>query len=146
MIDIPSEGKVLRQIIQQREIAMVQEALATKGNFFHIYDFRVKAGKEQEFIDKFVEFDYSDVNPMHKSAAQVKDGVLLRHTKDPQRFYLIAEWSDVEEHARILVELKDLRPEFVGLIEDVEKGAFTPDYAEVVSSTPQDILDAAAAE
>ena len=125
---------------------MVQQALAKKGNFFHIYDFRVKAGKEEEFIEKFVEFDYSDVNPMHKSAAQVKDGVLLRHTEDPQRFYLIAEWSDVSEHARILVELKDLHPEFVGLIEDADKGAFTPDYAEVVSSTPQEILNAAAAE
>ena len=125
---------------------MVQKALATKGNFFHIYDFRVKAGKEEEFIEKFVEFDYSDVNPMHKSAAQVKDGVLLRHTEDPQRFYLIAEWADVVEHARILVELKDLHPEFVGLIEGADKGAFTPDYAEVVSSTPQEILDAAAAE
>ena len=56
------------------------------------------------------------------------------------------EWSDVPEHARILVELKDLHPEFVGLIEDADKGAFTPDYAEVVSSTPQEILDAAAAE
>ena len=37
-------------------------------------------------------------------------------------------------------------PEFVGLIEDVDKGAFTPDYAEVVSSTPQEILDATGAE
>ena len=125
---------------------MPQEPLAEKGNFFHIYDFRVKAGREEEFIEKFIEFDYSDGNPMHKSSAQVKDGVLLRHTEDPQRFYLIAEWSDVEEHARILVKLKELRPEFVGLIEDADKGAFTPDYAEVVSSTPQEILDAAAAE
>lgn len=125
---------------------MAQEPLAAKGNFFHIYDFRVKAGREQEFIEKFIEFDYSDGNPMHKSPAQVKDGVLLRHTEDPQRFYLIAEWSDVAEHARILVELKDLHPEFVGLIEDADKGAFTPEYAEVVSSTPQEILDAAAAE
>ena len=125
---------------------MAQEPLATKGNFFHIYDFWVKAGKEETFIEKFIEFDYSDVNPMHKSAAQVKDGVLLRHTEDLQRFYLIAEWADVAEHARILVELKDLHPEFVGLIEDADKGAFTPDYAEVVSSTPQEILDAAAAE
>ena len=124
---------------------MVQAALATKGNFFHIYDFRVKAGKEQEFIDKFVEFDYSDVNPMHKSAAQVKDGVLLRHTEAPQRFYLIAEWSDVADHARILVERKELHPEFAGLSEDADKGAFTPNYAEVGSSTPQEILDAAAA-
>jgi hypothetical protein len=125
---------------------MAQEPLATKGNYFHIYDFRVKAGKEQEFIDKFIEFDYSEINPMHKSPAQVKDGVLLRHTEDPQRFYLIAEWADVAEHARILVELKDLHPEFVGLIEDADKGAFTPQYAQVVSSTPQEILDAAAAE
>lgn len=125
---------------------MAQEPLASLGNFFHIYDFRVKAGHEQEFIDKFVEFDYSDGNPMHKSPAQVKDGVLLRHTEDPQRFYLIAEWSDVQEHASILVELKKMHPEFVGLIEDADKGAFTPEYAEVVSSTPQSILDAAAAE
>jgi len=125
---------------------MAQEPLAKLGNFFHIYDFRVKAGCEQEFIDKFVEFDYSEGNPMHKSPAQVKDGVLLRHTEDPQRFYLIAEWADVGEHARILVELKELHPEFVGLIEDADKGAFTPEYAEVVSSTPQAILDAAAAE
>ena len=123
---------------------MPQKPLATKGNFFHIYDFRVKFGKEEEFIEKFVAFDYSELNPMHKSVAQVKDGVLLRHTEDPQRFYLIAEWTDVEEHARILVELKALHPEFITLIEDVDKGAFTPDYAEVVSSTPQEILDAAA--
>jgi hypothetical protein len=125
---------------------MAQEPLAAKGNFFHIYDFRVKAGREEEFIEKFVDFDYSAVNPMHKSPAQVKDGVLLRHTEDPQRFYLIAEWSDVAEHARILVELKRLQPEFVGLIEGAGDGAFTPEYAEVVSSTPQHILDAAAAE
>jgi len=124
---------------------MAQEALGTKGNFFHIYDFRVKVGQEEEFIEKFIEFDYSDVNPMHKSGAQIKDGVLLRHTEDPQRFYLIAEWADVAEHAQILAKLKDLRPEFIGLIEDADKGAFTPDYAEVVSSTPQEILDAAAA-
>ena len=125
---------------------MAQEPLGTKGNYFHIYDFRVKAGREQEFIDKFVEFDYSDINPMHKSPAQVKDGVLLRHTEDPQRFYLIAEWADVEEHARILLQLKEMNLEFVGLIEDADKGAFTPEYAQVVSSTPQEILDSAAAE
>lgn len=123
---------------------MAQEPLGTKGNYFHIYDFRVKPGCEQEFIDKFVEFDYSEANPMHKSPAQVKDGVLLRHTEDPSRFYLIAEWADVGEHARILVELKKLHPEFVSLIEDADKGAFTPDYAEIVSSTPQEILDRAA--
>ncbi len=39
---------------------------------------------------------------MHKSAAQVKDAdVLCRDTEDPQRFFLIAEWADIEEHARI---------------------------------------------
>src|SRR5262249_36477496 len=75
-----------------REDAMAQEPLATKGNFLHIYDFRVSKGKEEEFIRSFEEFDYSDGNPMHKSRAQVKDGVLCRDTQDPQRFFLIAEW------------------------------------------------------
>ena len=80
---------------------MAQEPLANTGNFLHIYDFRVQAGQEEEFIRLFEEFDYSDGNPMHKSAAQVKDGVLCRDTEDPQRFFLIAEWADIEEHARI---------------------------------------------
>ena len=80
---------------------MAQEPLATKGNYLHIYDFRVTAGNEDEFIRLFEEFDYSDGNPMHKSAAQVKDGVLCRDVEDPQRFFLIAEWADIEEHARI---------------------------------------------
>ena len=80
---------------------MAQEPLATRGNYLHIYDFRVMKGKEAEFIRLFEEFDYSDGNPMHKSSAQVKDGVLCRDTEDPQRFFLIAEWADIEEHARI---------------------------------------------
>ena len=80
---------------------MAQQPLATKGNFLHIYDFRVTPGHEEEFIRLFEEFDYSDGNPMHKSKAQVKDGVLCRDTEDPQRFFLIAEWSDIEEHAKI---------------------------------------------
>ena len=46
---------------------MAQEPLATKGNFLHIYDFRVQKGHEDEFIKSFEEFDYSDGNPMHKS-------------------------------------------------------------------------------
>src|SRR5262249_60694195 len=71
-----------------QEDAMAQEPLATKGNFLHIYDFRVTKGKEEEFIRSFEEFDYSDGNPMHKSRAQVKDGVLCRDTQDPQRFFL----------------------------------------------------------
>ena len=120
---------------------MVQEALATKGNFFHIYDFRVKAGKENEFIEKFVEFDYSDANPMHKSAAQVKDGVLCRDTEDPDRFYLIGEWSDIEVHRAVRKTIKRTGPSFVDLIED---GKFDPRWGEVVSSTPQEILDKAA--
>ena len=115
--------------------------LATQGNFFHIYDFRVKAGREQEFIRLFNEFDYSDGNPMHKSPAQVKDGVLVQDVKDPQRFWLIAEWSDIEEHARILRVLRELKPAFVGLVED---NGFVPDYGRIVSSTPQDILNKAA--
>jgi hypothetical protein len=36
-------------------------------------------GKADEFIKLFEEFDYSPDNPMHKSAAQLKDGVLCRH-------------------------------------------------------------------
>ena len=51
---------------------MAQEPIATKGNFLHIYDFRVKAGHEAEFIKSFEAFDYSDGNPMHKSSARVR--------------------------------------------------------------------------
>lgn len=117
--------------------------LASKGNFFHIYDFRVKPGSGDDFVKLFEEFDYSDDNPMHKSEAQVKDGVMLQDTEDEDHFYLIGEWSSVEEHRRILVEMKELAPEFVKYIEDLDKGAFMPKYAEIVSSTPQHILDAA---
>ena len=119
-------------------------ALATKGNYFHVYDFRVKPGTGDEFIEKFDEFDYSDGNPMHKSPAQVKDGVLCRDTEDPDHFYLIGEWSDIEVHARIRQQLAAMNLEFVTLIEDIDKGAFVPTYAEIVSSTPQNVLDSAA--
>ena len=123
---------------------MAQEPLATKGNYLHIYDFRVIKGKEDEFIRLFETFDYSDGNPMHKSWAQVKDGVLCRDTEDPQRFFLIAEWSDIEEHARIRQILaNDIKPEFIKYIEG---GKFVPKYVEVVSSTPDEILKKAAAE
>jgi len=122
---------------------MPQEPLGKKGNFFHIYDFRVKPGMGEEFLREFENFDYSDANPMHKSAAQVKDGVMLRDTADPDHFYLIAEWADVDVHARILKDLVKLEPKFVNYIEDLDKGAFVPKYAEIVSSTPQDILDQA---
>ena len=118
---------------------MAQEPLATKGNFLHIYDFRVQAGQEAEFIRLFEEFDYSDGNPMHKSAAQVKDGVLCRDTEDPQRFFLIAEWADIEEHARIRrILANEIKPEFIRLIEG---GKFVPKYVEVVSSTPEEMAD-----
>ena len=119
---------------------MALEPLAKSGNFFHIYDFRVKPGKGEEFIKLFDEFDYSDENPMHKSSAQVKDGVLCRDVTDPDHFYLVGEWSDIEVHARIRKMLVELRPTFVSLIEG---GKFVPTYAEIVSSTPQHILDAA---
>jgi hypothetical protein len=129
---------------EPRRNVMAQEPLATKGNYLHIYDFRVEKGKEAEFIELFESFDYSDGNPMHKSSAQVKDGVLCRDTEDPQRFFLIAEWSDIEEHARIRKVLaNEIKPEFIKYIEGHK---FIPKYVEVVSSTPDEILKKAAAE
>ena len=117
--------------------------LASKGNFFHIYDFHVTPGAGPEFLKLFEEFDYSDTNPMHKSPYQVKDGVMLQDVDDADHFYLIGEWASIEEHRRILGELQALAPEFVKYIQDLDKGAFVPKYAEVVSSTPKHILDAA---
>ena len=112
--------------------------LATRGHYLHIYDFRVKPGKGEEFIRLFDEFDYSDANPMHKSPAQLKDGVLCRDVEDPQRFFLIAEWADIEEHARIRKILaNEIKPAFIKYIEG---GKFIPKYVEVVSSTPEEIL------
>ena len=93
---------------------------------------------EDQFIRLFNEFDYSDENPMHKSAAQVKDGVLVQDTRDDHRFWLIAEWSDIEEHARIRRQLVAMKPAFVDCIEG---GRFIPDYGEIVSSTPEHILN-----
>ncbi len=116
--------------------------LATQGNFFHIYDFRVKKGMEQEFVKQFNEFDYSETNPMHKSPAQVKDGVLCQDVTDSQHFWLIAEWSDIEEHARIRKIMVEMKPAFVHLLEGGP--SFVPMYAKIVSSTPQHIIDAAA--
>ena len=116
---------------------MAQEPLARSGNYLHIYDFRVIPGREEEFIRLFEEFDYSDGNPMHKSSAQVKDGVLCRDTEDPSRFFLIAEWSDIEEHARIRrILANEIKPAFVKLIEG---GRFVPKYVHVVSATPEEI-------
>ena len=119
---------------------MALVALAKKGNFFHVYDFRVKPGTGDRFIDLFNEFDYSDENPMHKSPAQVKDGVLCRDVEDEDHFYLIGEWKDIEIHKEIRHEMVAMAPEFVTLL---EKLPFEPVYAEIVTETPQDILDKA---
>lgn len=121
---------------------MALVALAQRGNFVHVYDFRVKPGKGEEFIRLFDDFDYSDANPMHKSAAQAKDGVLCRDVTDPDHFYLLGEWRDIKVHADILKVLRGMHPEFVHLIEGGPAN-FKPTYAEVVSSTPQHILDKA---
>ncbi|OLC00491.1 MAG: hypothetical protein AUH30_02500 [Candidatus Rokubacteria bacterium 13_1_40CM_68_15] len=115
--------------------------LGTKGNYVHVYDFRVKPGTGEQFIKLFDTFDYSDGNPMHKSPAQVKDGILCRDVNDPDHFYLLGEWSDIKAHRAILKILaEEIKPEFVRLIEG---GTFVPKYAEIVSSTPQAILDRA---
>jgi hypothetical protein len=121
---------------------MAVEPLASEGNYFHIYDFNLKPGSDpKEFVKLFNQFDYSDINPMHKSKAQVKDGVLLQDVKDPLRFWLIAEWSDIEEHARIRKILaEEIKPAFVGMIEG-GGAAFVPHYGEIVSATPHDILN-----
>jgi hypothetical protein len=121
---------------------MALVALAKKGNFFHIYDFRVKPGTGDRFIDLFNDFDYSDENPMHKSSAQVKDGVLCRDVDDEDHFYLIGEWRDIEIHREIREEMVAMAPEFVTLLESLP---FEPIYAEIVTETPQDILDKAQA-
>lgn len=120
---------------------MAMEPLAVQGNFLHIYDFRVKPGMAEKFIEMFNAADYSDDNPMHKSHAQVKDGVLCRDTEDPDRFYLIGEWSDIAVHRAVQKTIKRTTPSFVDLIEG---GRFVPRWGEVVSSTPQHILDKAA--
>ena len=121
---------------------MALEALAKKGNFFHVYDFRVKPGTGDRFIDLFNEFDYGEDNPMHKSSAQVKDGVLCRDVDDEDHFYLIGEWKDIEIHKQIREEMVAMAPEFVTLLESLP---FTPIYAEIVTETPQELLDKAQA-
>ena len=116
--------------------------LGTKGNFVHVYDFRVKSGRGDEFIKLFDTFDYSDVNPFHKSRAQVKDGILCRDVDDPDHFYLLGEWSDLKIHAEIRALMaEEIKPEYVHLNEG---GRIAPTYAEIVSSTPQAVLDRAA--
>jgi len=118
--------------------------IATQGNFLHIYDFIVDADHIDDFVKLFNDFDYGDNNPMHKSAAQVKDGVLCQDVTDPTHFWLIAEWSDIQEHARIRKILaEELKPAF---IKHIKGTGFVPHYAKVVSSTPQHLLDSAAAK
>src|SRR5436309_14308922 len=75
--------------------------LATKGNYFHVYDFRVKPGTGDQFIELFNKFDYGDNNPFHRSDKQVKDGVLCSDAGDPDDFSKIGEWTDSEEQRRI---------------------------------------------
>ena len=120
------------------------EPIANLGNYLHIYDFHVEKENIDEFIRLFNEFDYGGNNPMHMSSAQAKDGALVQDVKDPTHFWLIGEWKDIEEHARIRKILAtELKPAFVGLIKGT---GFVPFYAKVVSATPQAILDKAAAD
>ena len=123
---------------------MALVSLCQAGNFVHVYDFRVKPGRSADFIRLFDTFDYGDDNPMHKSKAQAKDGVLCQDVNDPDHFYLLGEWRDIKVHAEILVQLAAMKPEFVSLIEGGPQ-QFKPIYAKVVSSTPQHLLDKAQA-
>src|SRR5260370_29717780 len=124
---------------QHEERGMALVPLATKGNYFHVYDFRVKPGRGDDFIELFNKLDYGDDNPFHRSSAQVKDGVLCRDAADPDHFYLIGEWRDIEEHRRIREQVaREIRPEFGQLIEG---GHFVPTYARIVSMTPQEVLN-----
>jgi hypothetical protein len=44
--------------------------------------------------------------------------VLCRDAADPDHFYLIGEWADIEEHRRIReLVAREIKPEFVQLIE-----------------------------
>ena len=111
---------------------MVKEALAKVGNVVHVYDFRVKPGTGDEFIKIWDAGDKSGENPMHKSPAQVKDGVLCRDDEDPDHFYLLGEWSDKEAHYEIWKQVfkSGSMPERFSLVED---GEFRPVYATVVA-------------
>jgi hypothetical protein len=132
----------MQPLAEEDRMALV--SLAQRGNFMHVYDFRVLPGKGEEFIRLFDAFDYSDDNPMHKTPAQAKDGVLCRDVTDPDHFYLLGEWKDIKVHADILKVMREMKPEFVHLIEGGPAN-FKPVYAEVVSSTPQHLLDKASA-
>jgi hypothetical protein len=117
--------------------------LAKEGHYVHVYDFRVKTGTGDEFIELFNAFDYDDSNSAHKSPAQVKDGALCRDVNDPDHFWLLGEWNDIAVHAQVLKYIREeMKPEFVKL---VENNGFAPKYGKVVSATPQHILDKARA-
>jgi len=133
---------------------MAQEPLAQKGNYLHIYDFRVQKGREEEFIRSFETFDYSDGNPMHKSKAQVKDGVLCREgeydaavRRDIELPEPVFRLVEVLGHSALAADAalerlaNEIKPEFIKYIEG---GKFIPKYVEVVSSTPDEILNKAA--
>jgi hypothetical protein len=52
---------------------------------------------------------------------------------------VIGEWADIEEHRRIREFVaREIKLEFVQLIEG---GHFVPTYAQIVSMTPQEVLD-----
>jgi hypothetical protein len=107
--------------------------LATRGNYVVIFDFRVKPGTGGDFIGRFNAFDYSDANPFRKSSARMKDGVLCRDANDPDHFYAIGEWSDIEAHMRLGKLVAEMDPEFRHLVAD---GKFMATYAQVVSGVP----------
>jgi hypothetical protein len=113
--------------------------LATQGNRFHIYDFRVKRGRGDEFVELFNKFDYCDNNPFHRSRAQVEDCVRCRDAADPDHFYLIGEWADIKEHRRIReLAAREIKRELAQLIEG---GHVVSTHAHIVSMTPQEVLD-----
>ena len=69
--------------------------------------------------------------------------MLCRNVDDADHFYLIGEWRDIEIHREIREQMVAMAPDFVKLL---EKPAFVPVYAEIVTETPQDILDRAQAQ
>jgi len=76
--------------------------LATKGNYFHVYDFHVKPGAGRRFQSSCS--TSSIMATTTRSTArrpQVKDGgPVPRLRPTPDHFYLIGEWRDIEEHRR----------------------------------------------
>jgi len=112
------------------------EMLAEAGHVVHIYDFKVKPGMGDRFIQLFNEFDFSPDNPMHRARERAKDGVLCRDSADPDRFYLLGEWTSIEAHRSILKEISTKAPPtFFDLLAEGSK--MIPNYATVVSEAPQ---------